>query len=68
MTLAQAQAKLSEWMAADTAVASNQAFVIGGRSFTRADARTIRENIEYWDNKVVSLSRRGLSIRGAAPC
>jgi hypothetical protein len=68
MTLAQAQAKLSEWMAADTAVAGGQAYTVGGRSLTRADARTIRENIEYWDRKVASLSRRGLSIRGATPC
>ncbi|HIC81917.1 MAG TPA: hypothetical protein EYP07_13310 [Kiloniellaceae bacterium] len=56
ITLAQAQAQLDAWVAASTAVARNQAYEIDGRKLTRADARTIRENIEWWDKKVKELS------------
>ena len=34
ITLAQAEAKLAEWLAADTAVAAGQSYTIGGRSLT----------------------------------
>lgn len=59
ITLSQAQARLDSWLAADEAVASGQSYSIGGRSFTRADAATIRSNIEFWERKVNQLSRGG---------
>lgn len=69
ITLAQAEAKLAEWMAADSAVAAGQAYNIGGRSLTRADALEIRKNIDYWNGRVVSLDsgRTGPSIMGGTP-
>lgn len=67
LTLAQAQARLDAWLAADDAVANSQSYTIEGRSLTRADARTIRENIDYWEAKVQSLSRGGLRVRGLTP-
>lgn len=66
--LATAQQKLNEWLDADTAVAKGQAYTVGGRSVTRANAREIRENIDYWNAKVAQLSRGGIRIRGAIPC
>ena len=63
ITLAQAQAQLTTWLAADTAVASGQAYTIGGRSLSRANAKEIRENIQFWDSKVQKLSRGGIRIR-----
>jgi hypothetical protein len=69
ITLVQAEAKLAEWLAADTAVASGQGYTIGGRSLTRANAREIRENIDYWDAKVQVLTRgSGIAIKGITPC
>jgi uncharacterized membrane protein len=56
ITLTQAEAQLAVWLAADTAVASGQAYSIAGRALTRANAREIRENIEYWDQKVADLT------------
>jgi hypothetical protein len=56
ITLTQAEAQLTAWLAADTAVASGQSYAIGGRSLTRANAGEIRENIDYWDAKVKKLS------------
>ena len=38
ITLAQAEAQLAAWLAASTAVASNQSYTIAGRTYTRADA------------------------------
>jgi hypothetical protein len=67
ITLAEATAKLTEWMNADTAVAQGQSYDIGGRSLTRANAREIRENIQFWNNMVKSLDRGGIKITGATP-
>ena len=68
ITLAQAEAKLAEWLAADTAVASGQAYSISGRSLNRANAREIRENIVFWDKQVKRLTRGGIRIIGGTPC
>jgi len=68
ITLAQAEAKLAEWLAADTAVVSGQAYSISGRSLTRANAREIRENIVFWDKQVKRLTRGGIRIIGGTPC
>lgn len=68
ITLAQAQAQLTAWLAASTAVATGQAYSIAGRSLTRANAAEIRNQIDYWDSKVKTLSRGGRAIRGVTPC
>jgi hypothetical protein len=70
ITLAQAEAHLAVWLAADTAVASGQSYSINGRSLTRADASEIRENIDYWEGKVTRLSSStggGIRVRGLTP-
>lgn len=69
ITLSQAQAQLNAWLAADTAVAAGQAYTVGARSLTRANAKEIRENIDYWDAKVKSLdsSTAGIKIFGGTP-
>lgn len=72
ITLAQAEAQLALWIAADTSVATGQSYTIGGRSLTRADAREIRENIVFWDSQVKRLSSSETSggriiIRGGTP-
>ena len=68
ITSAQAETQLAAWLAADTAVASGQAYTIGGRSLTRANAKEIRENITYWDQKVQHLTQGGIRVRGGTPC
>ena len=72
ITLAQAEAQLAIWLAADTAVASGQSYTIGGRSLNRANAAEIRTNIDYWDSKVQKLtasasSSGGIRVRGVTP-
>jgi hypothetical protein len=68
ITLAQAEAQLAAWLAASTAVASGQAYSIAGRSLTRANAAEIRNQIDFWDSKVKTLSRGGMALKGITPC
>lgn len=68
ITLAQAEAQLTAWLAASTAVAGGQAYSIAGRSLTRANAAEIRASIEFWDAKVQTLSRSGRQVKGVTPC
>lgn len=65
ITLAQAEAHLANWLAADDAVAKGQAHSIGGRSYTRADAAEITRKIDYWSRWVTRLQggRAGMRVR-----
>lgn len=68
ITLTQANAQLTAWLAASLAVADGQSYSISGRSLTRANAAEIREQINFWDEKVKTLTRGGLSVKGVTPC
>ena len=58
ITLTEAIAKLQTWLDADEAVAGGQAYTVKGKSMTKADAKTINDNIVFWDKKVRELSPR----------
>ena len=64
LTLAQAEARLTAWLEADAAVSSNQSYSINGRTLTRANAKEIRDNIEFWDSKVKELDVQTRGRRG----
>lgn len=55
ITLETAKKHLEMWLEAESEVAINQAYTIGGKSFTRANLGEIRKQIEYWSNKVQAL-------------
>lgn len=55
ITLQTAKKHLNMWLEAESEVAINQAYTIGGKSFTRANLGEIRKQIEYWSNKVQEL-------------
>lgn len=59
ITLAQAQAQLDLWVAADAAVAAGQSYSIGGRSLTRVNAAEITNKIDYWMRRVAEIQRGG---------
>lgn len=59
LTLATAEQQLTLWVAASTAVASNQSYRIGDRELVRADAKEIRDSIDYWQRKVKELTAQG---------
>lgn len=56
ITLAQAQAQLDAYVAAEAAVLNNQSYKIGQREFKRADLAAIQAGIDRWSAKVEALS------------
>ncbi len=55
ISLETAKKHLEMWLEAESEVAINQSYTIGGKSFTRANLGEIRKQIEYWSNKVQAL-------------
>ena len=58
ITLAQAQAQLEAYLAAETAVLGNQSYEIAGRKLTRANLNEIQKGIEIWNSRVVTLTNQ----------
>lgn len=58
ITLTQAQTQLEAYLAAETAVLSNQSYEISGRKLTRADLASIQQGIELWNARVQNLTSR----------
>ena len=58
ITLAQAQAQLDAYLAAETAVLSGQRYEIEGRMLQRANLAEIQAGINAWDMRVKRLSAR----------
>lgn len=56
ITLAQAEAQLAAYLAAETAALSGQSYRIGERMLTRADLAEIRAGVDAWNSRVVSLA------------
>ena len=65
ITLAQAESKLTLWMAAMDKIAVGQSYNIAGRALTRANLDEVQRQVEYWDSQVKRLTRGGISVRGA---
>lgn len=61
ITLAQAEAQLALWLAADAKLSKGQSYSIAGRSVTRAETS---ERIEFWDRKCKELEVTGSSSGG----
>lgn len=56
ITLAQAEAQLNAYLAAETAVLAGQSYEIAGRSLRRADLDMIQKGIATWNQRVQTLS------------
>jgi len=71
VTLAQAQAQLTAWLNASTAVAEGQRVQIGDISLTRASTEQIIAMIKHWSGEVARLSSAsgssGPRVRGVEP-
>ena len=57
LTLTQAQTALDAWIAADLAVAKGQSYSMNGRTLTLANAKEIREQIQYWERRVLAFTQ-----------
>lgn len=58
ITLAQAEAQLAAYLAAETAVLAGQSYEISNRKLTRADLVAIQFGIKTWNERVSTLSAR----------
>lgn len=58
ITLAQAEAKLAEYLAAETKILTGQKVEIDGQSLTRANLEAVQQGIDIWNARVTSLSAR----------
>jgi len=57
LTLTQAQTALDAWIAADLSVAKGQSYSMNGRTLTLANAKEIREQIQYWERRVLAFEQ-----------
>jgi len=63
MTISDLTTKLALYQAAETAILDGaQSYTINGRSLTRADLKTITEQIEALEARIARLSRSGGAI------
>ncbi len=58
ISLAQAEAKLTAYLAAEEAAAAGKSYTIGDRTYTRQDLDDLRAGIDYWQNKATTLSQQ----------
>jgi len=58
ISLAQAQAQLDAYLAAENAVLNSQSYEIAGRKLTRADLDSIQRGIATWNSRVINLTNR----------
>lgn len=64
ITLEQAETRLNEYLAAEAAVLSGQAYELGGRMLRRADLEFIQIGIQTWDTRVKELAAAAESSTG----
>ena len=65
MTPSEIQEHLDEWKAADKAVASAQSYTIGNRSLTLSDAESIRQQINYWEQRLDIANASAQGVRNS---
>lgn len=58
ITLAIAEAKLAEYLAAETKVNARQSYEIDGRKLTSANMAEIQRGIATWNQRVIDLDRK----------
>lgn len=54
-TLLEAKDFLKIWLDCEKSIAQNQAYEINGKSFRKADAAHIREQVSFWKTEVEKL-------------
>lgn len=56
-TVSELQAQLAEWEAALSALATGKSYQIGSRQLTRANAKEVRDTIDWLERKIERQSR-----------
>ena len=67
ITQATAEAKLAEYLTAETAILAGQAVTMNSRALTRADLAQVQAGITIWDRRAKDLTRGGMKAYNAVP-
>ena len=68
ITLAQAEAKLTQYLDAEEKILLGQAVNIDGRILTRADLAAVQAGVKLWNGRVNTLAASGrLQVREVIP-
>lgn len=59
ITLAIAEARLTEYLDAEAKILAGQAFSRNGKAMTRADLAAVQVGIRLWESRIQRLSRSG---------
>lgn len=62
-----AEAKLTEYLDAETKIMAGQSISMNGRSLSRANLGEIQKGIEVWNARAKNLSRGGMRSHNVAP-
>lgn len=66
-TLTFAKQRLLEYLTAEQKVLDGQAYIIAGRSMTRADLTAIQKGIDKWRREVNRIEGGGIRVRQGVP-
>ena len=67
LTLAMAEAKLTEYLDAETKILASQSVSMNGRALTLADLGAVQAGIDTWNRRVQRLDRGGIKSYNARP-
>lgn len=68
ITLAQAEAKLTAYLAAEEKILLGQKVSMGGKDLVRADLEAVQKGVSLWNGRVSQLSRTGgIKVREVIP-
>lgn len=58
-TQAEALEQWAAWKACSLALANNQSYTLGDKTWTRADGETVRQNLQYWQGQLYLAEQTG---------
>lgn len=66
MRIEEIREHMEKWQAADLAVSRSKSYTIDGLVYTRQDAQAIRDQINYWAQRLAAVLRGGCGVRRQA--
>lgn len=67
ISLEVAQAKLALWLEAEEKISLKQSYTISGRSMSHANLGEVRDQIKFWEKRVIRAQRGGVRVRQVLP-
>lgn len=66
MRIEEIREHLERWQAADLAVSKGKSYTIDGLTYTRQDAQAVRDQLDYWAQRLAAVLRGGCGVRRQA--